>query len=59
MPRTNREYWVAKIERNVQRDAQRKAALEASGWQHRVVWECTLERDARELIDDLRRMAPR
>lgn len=38
-PRTNSEYWEAKLERNVQRDRRNAAALAAAGWQLIVVWE--------------------
>lgn len=41
-PRANRDYWVAKIARNVARDAGTRAALEAAGWGVAVVWECEL-----------------
>lgn len=42
IPRTNREYWSAKIARNVQRDQENLTALYASGWLPLVVWECEL-----------------
>ncbi|MGX5777624.1 very short patch repair endonuclease [Methylorubrum zatmanii] len=34
------DYWQAKFLRNVQRDAQNVADLEAAGWSVLVVWEC-------------------
>ena len=40
MPRTNAEYWTAKIARNKARDARTLAALEQAGWRALVVWEC-------------------
>ncbi len=42
VPKANRAYWVAKIARNVARDAAACAALEAAGWGVAVVWECEL-----------------
>lgn len=39
MPRTNAAYWLAKLERNVERDRRNAAALAAAGWQLIVVWE--------------------
>ena len=30
--KTNREFWIRKIERNIQRDAEVDAALKADGW---------------------------
>lgn len=42
IPQTNREYWTAKIARNVRRDGESVAALLASGWRIATVWECAL-----------------
>ena len=41
-PKTNTEYWTAKIHRNVERDAQAIKDLETAGWRVIVVWECEL-----------------
>lgn len=43
MPKTNRDYWVPKIERNRERDAEALAALEAMGWQALTIWECEIK----------------
>lgn len=40
LPRSRREYWVPKLQRNVQRDAEETAALHAAGWETLVIWEC-------------------
>jgi DNA mismatch endonuclease (patch repair protein) len=48
VPKTNREYWTAKIARNRERDAKSQSALEAAGWRVEVVWECAL-RDQQSL----------
>ncbi|WP_022700154.1 very short patch repair endonuclease [Oceanicaulis alexandrii] len=46
-PKTNAEYWRAKIARNISRDAANLQALDAQGWQALVLWECDLkDRDA-------------
>ena len=42
IPNTNRDYWVAKMERNSQRDRRNIASLESQGWRVSVVWECQL-----------------
>lgn len=41
-PATNPEFWAAKRARTVARDAAALHALEASGWEALVVWECEL-----------------
>lgn len=40
MPKSRQDYWGPKFERNVRRDAQHRAALEAAGWRVEVIWEC-------------------
>ena len=43
IPKTNREFWVAKIQRNQERDQQNYKVLEENGWQVIVLWECELK----------------
>ncbi len=40
VPKQNRPYWTAKIERNRQRDVRAQAELTGRGWTPLVVWEC-------------------
>jgi DNA mismatch endonuclease (patch repair protein) len=40
LPRTNRHFWLRKLERNVQRDAEQRKSLRENGWRSLVVWEC-------------------
>jgi DNA mismatch endonuclease, patch repair protein len=42
MPKTNADYWRAKIDRNRARDERTLAALAAMGWRTLVVFECEL-----------------
>ena len=42
IPATNREYWVAKLERNRTRDERNLALLAEQGWAAMTVWECEL-----------------
>jgi len=45
-PKTNAAYWIKKISRNKERDAQTQETLRALGWDVLVIWECqTKERD--------------
>ena len=41
-PKSNQNYWIPKIERNQQRDAENIAVLQRTGWSLLVVWECEL-----------------
>ena len=56
IPSTNREYWVAKLERNHARDAKNLAMLNDLGWLVHTVWECELrdlETATERLVDFL------
>lgn len=39
-PSSNQEYWVIKLARNVERDAQHRKDLERLGWRVIIIWEC-------------------
>ena len=54
VPKANRDYWVAKVARNVSRDETHRAALEAKGWRVLTLWECALKDEA-ALEERLRR----
>ena len=43
-PKTNADYWIAKIARNRARDEAAVQALLSAGWRVVVVWECDLRR---------------
>ncbi|MBP0496011.1 DNA mismatch endonuclease Vsr [Roseomonas sp. SG15] len=43
LPATRREFWVPKLARNKQRDADAEARLRALGWKVINVWECELQ----------------
>ena len=43
-PKTNADYWIAKIGRNRTRDAEVRQALLADGWRVIVAWECGMRR---------------
>ncbi|MDO4290523.1 MAG: DNA-deoxyinosine glycosylase [Eggerthellaceae bacterium] len=47
-PKRNVEYWQAKFDRNVQRDAINLKALQSCGWNVHVIWECQLKKDVVE-----------
>jgi DNA mismatch endonuclease (patch repair protein) len=55
IPKTNREFWVAKISRNQQRDIEEQRKLAEMGWHCITVWECELKPSKRE--DTLKSLA--
>ncbi len=48
IPKTNREFWVAKIRRNQKRDAEERVRLKEMGWHCITVWECELKPQVRQ-----------
>lgn len=43
-PKSNLDYWTPKFARNIERDKQSQVALNATGWQYLIIWECELRR---------------
>lgn len=48
LPKTRTEWWAAKINGNVKKDAESIEALKKDGWCVRVVWECELSDSNKE-----------
>ena len=48
VPKTSREFWVAKIQRNQERDTRVQHELATMGWHSITIWECELKTKVRE-----------
>ena len=48
IPKSNTEFWIAKIRRNHERDLRVQQALSATGWHCLTIWECELQPQVRE-----------
>lgn len=44
-PKRNQWYWLPKLERNRERDAEKARALRRMGWRVVTLWECRIKRD--------------
>ena len=55
VPKTNTEFWTAKVARNQARDQEVWRKLEAHGWAVVIVWECEL--DKAHLADTIDRVS--
>ena len=44
VPKTNTDFWIAKVARNQERDQRVWRELEAAGWSVIIVWECELKK---------------
>jgi DNA mismatch endonuclease (patch repair protein) len=45
VPKTRREFWLAKLNGNVERDKRNVQALKRLGWKVFTVWECEVENE--------------
>ncbi|MGV9013809.1 MAG: very short patch repair endonuclease [Flavobacteriales bacterium] len=43
-PKTNKKFWMEKLDRNVERDMRKTRALRKAGWRVITVWECRLKK---------------
>ena len=43
VPKTNTDFWLNKINTNVERDKHKQEALKELGWNVIIVWECELK----------------
>jgi DNA mismatch endonuclease (patch repair protein) len=58
VPKQNRDYWVAKVDRNRARDEASREALAGLGWRVETIWECDLKDEAAlsDRLGDLMKM---
>jgi DNA mismatch endonuclease (patch repair protein) len=52
IPKSRSDYWQAKLDKNVARDARNLIELESAGWSALVIWECEV-RDPQALTRQL------
>lgn len=48
IPKSNRDFWVKKIRRNMERDSETQKMLAQMGWHCITVWECQLKPKVRQ-----------
>ncbi|RYE51257.1 MAG: DNA mismatch endonuclease Vsr [Sphingobacteriales bacterium] len=48
IPKTRTEWWSAKIQKNIIKDAKVLKDIKAAGWKAIIVWECHLKKDKLE-----------
>jgi DNA mismatch endonuclease (patch repair protein) len=44
VPQSNRGYWLKKLRRNIERDAEARRELRRLGWKVMTIWECQVDR---------------
>lgn len=51
LPIQNAEFWKAKLQQNVSRDAKSEKALRDLGWNVLIVWECETQKSIKETLE--------
>lgn len=51
--KTNRDFWIPKIERNIQRDKRNNQLLSESGWYVLRFWEHEIKKDFEDCISQI------
>ncbi len=52
-PKTNRKYWLPKIEGNKKRDKKNISALKKQGWKVKIVWEHEIKQNPQKAFSNL------
>lgn len=45
LPKTRKEFWLAKLDGNVELDKRNAIALKRQGWKVLTIWECEVEKE--------------
>lgn len=53
MPKTRKDFWEEKFNRNIQRDKQQTDELINAGWNVLVVWECELKHNLDDVVNEI------
>lgn len=51
IPKSNTDFWIAKLKRNVEKDKSNKQKLEDMGWKVITVWECEIKKDLDSVVN--------
>lgn len=49
-PKSNQDYWIEKINKNINRDKKHKRVLKQDKWKVITIWECDLKKEKEVLI---------
>lgn len=54
-PKTNKDYWIPKIRRNIERDKQQNRYLRSKGWRVIRIWEHSIKKNLDKTIKKILR----
>lgn len=50
LPKSRQDYWIPKLRRNTERDAENEKMLQEMGWDVMVIWECETRKASRDTL---------
>ncbi|MDD3602349.1 MAG: very short patch repair endonuclease [Sulfurovum sp.] len=56
IPKTNKEYWLPKIERNIKRDKEVNMKLKNEGWKVLRFWQKDIEKNINFCIEEIKKV---
>lgn len=52
LPEVNQDFWEEKIQRNIARDQENYANLEALGWEVLIIWQCEIKMSNKKQLEE-------
>ncbi len=53
IPKSNTDFWITKLNHNVENDIKHKQKLEQMGWKVITIWECEINNDFESVIQSI------
>lgn len=53
IPKSNTEFWEKKLKTNIERDKKAKEYFNANNWKLEILWECELENNFENIMQNL------
>lgn len=53
IPKHNRDFWVDKFEKNIERDERNYDLLKKEGWDVIIIWECEVKNNLKVVIEQI------
>ena len=50
LPKSNQDHWIPKLQRNKERDSEKRKALEETGWTVITVWGCEIDTEIEAVV---------
>ena len=55
IPKSNQDYWIEKLKKNVDRDKVSISNLKSMGWEVKVIWECEVNKNIEEVVETIKK----